>query len=84
MIVDVHAHGLSEDFIIETAKGPGRDWKVEIAGLRHYVAADYGPLDPTRVNPLAPNPRVRAREGAALAARARRWCATAPRFKQLR
>jgi aminocarboxymuconate-semialdehyde decarboxylase len=46
MIVDVHAHGLSEDFIIETAKGPGRDWKVEIAGPRHYVAADYGPLDP--------------------------------------
>ena len=46
MIVDVHAHGLSEDFIIETAKDPGRDWKVEIAGPRHYVAADYGPLDP--------------------------------------
>jgi aminocarboxymuconate-semialdehyde decarboxylase len=46
MIVDVHAHGLSEDFIIETAKGPGRDWKVEIAGPRHYVAAHYGPLDP--------------------------------------
>ena len=76
-----------------------------------------------RVNPLAPNPRARARarrwrrelgggvrqhpgsnncvegapaltrsrrilararEGAALAARARGWCATAPRFKQLR
>ena len=37
----------------------------------------------TRVNPLAPNPRARAREGAALAARARGWCATAPRFKQL-
>jgi hypothetical protein len=28
-------------------------------------------------------PRARAR-GAALAARARGWCATAPRFKQLR
>ena len=27
---------------------------------------------------------ARAREGAALAARARGWCATAPRFKQLR
>ena len=37
-----------------------------------------------RVNPLAPNLRARAREGAALAARARGWCATAPRFKQLR
>ena len=45
MIVDVHAHGLSEDFIIETAKDPGRDWKVEIAGPRQYIAADYGPLD---------------------------------------
>jgi transcriptional regulator with XRE-family HTH domain len=38
-----------------------------------------------RVNPLAPNPRARARgrgadDGAGGAARARRWCATAPRF----
>lgn len=44
MITDVHAHGLSEDFIIEAAKGGG--WKIEIAGPRHYVAPDYGVLDP--------------------------------------
>ena len=37
-----------------------------------------------RVSPFSPNlSRARAR-GAALAARARGWCATAPRFKQLR
>jgi aminocarboxymuconate-semialdehyde decarboxylase len=46
MIVDVHAHGLSEDFIVAAAKGGGRNWRVEVAGRRHYVAADYGPLDP--------------------------------------
>jgi aminocarboxymuconate-semialdehyde decarboxylase len=46
MIIDVHAHGLSEDFIIETATGSGRHWRVEIAGPGRYVAADYGPLDP--------------------------------------
>ncbi len=44
MITDVHAHGLSEDFIIEAAKGGG--WKIEIAGPRRYVAPDYGVLDP--------------------------------------
>ncbi len=46
MIIDVHAHGLAEDFIIETAKGSGRQWRVEIAGPGRYVAADYGALDP--------------------------------------
>jgi aminocarboxymuconate-semialdehyde decarboxylase len=45
MIVDVHAHGLSEQFIVETARGVGREWRVEIAAPRRYVAADYGVLD---------------------------------------
>lgn len=46
MIVDVHAHGLSEDFIVEAANGLERYWRVEIAGPGRYVDADYGPLDP--------------------------------------
>src|SRR5581483_11838272 len=46
MIIDVHAHGLSEDFIVDTAKGSSHQWRVEIAGPGRYVAADYGPLDP--------------------------------------
>ena len=45
MIVDVHAHGLSEDFIVEAAGDPRRGWRVEIAAPRQYIAADYGPLD---------------------------------------
>ena len=45
MIVDVHAHGLSEDFIVEAAGDPRRSWRVEIAAPRQYIAADYGPLD---------------------------------------
>jgi aminocarboxymuconate-semialdehyde decarboxylase len=45
MIIDVHAHGLAEDFIIESAKSPGRGW-VEIAGPRQYLVAGYGALDP--------------------------------------
>jgi hypothetical protein len=44
MIVDVHAHGLSEDFIIAAANDP-RGWRVQIAAPRRYVAAGYGPLD---------------------------------------
>jgi len=44
MIVDVHAHGLSEDFIIAAANDP-HGWRVEIAAPRRYIAADYGPLD---------------------------------------
>ena len=44
MIVDVHAHGLSEDFIVEAAGDPRRGWRVEIASPRQYIAADYGPL----------------------------------------
>lgn len=46
MIVDVHAHGLSEDFIVEAARSLGRFWRVEITGPRRYVDAHYGPLDP--------------------------------------
>jgi aminocarboxymuconate-semialdehyde decarboxylase len=46
MIVDVHAHGLSEEFIVEAAKSPGPAWRIAIAGPRQYVAADYGLLDP--------------------------------------
>jgi aminocarboxymuconate-semialdehyde decarboxylase len=46
MIADVHAHALSEDFIVEAARSLGRFWRVEIAGPRHYVDAHYGPLDP--------------------------------------
>lgn len=45
MIVDVHAHGLSEDFIVEAAGDPRRGWRVEIASPRQYIAADYGPLN---------------------------------------
>jgi aminocarboxymuconate-semialdehyde decarboxylase len=45
MIVDVHAHGLSEEFIVDAARGIG-EWRVEIAAPRRYVAADYGVLDP--------------------------------------
>ena len=44
MIVDVHAHGLSEDFIIAAANDP-RGWRVKIAAPRQYIAADYGALD---------------------------------------
>jgi len=44
MIVDVHAHGLSEDFIVTAANDP-RGWGVRIAGPRQYVAAGYGQLD---------------------------------------
>jgi aminocarboxymuconate-semialdehyde decarboxylase len=44
MIVDVHAHGLSEDFIVAAANDP-HGWRVDIAGPRRYIAADYGPLD---------------------------------------
>jgi len=45
MIVDVHAHGLSEEFIIAATKDP-HGWRVEVAAPRQYIAADYGPLDP--------------------------------------
>jgi hypothetical protein len=44
MIVDVHAHGLSEDFIVAAANHP-HGWRVDIAGPRRYIAAGYGPLD---------------------------------------
>src|SRR5262245_4687602 len=44
MIVDVHAHGLSEDFIIAAANDP-HGWRVDIAAPRRYIAAGYGPLD---------------------------------------
>jgi hypothetical protein len=40
MIVDVHAHGLSEKFIIAAANDP-RGWRVELAAPRRSIAADY-------------------------------------------
>ena len=42
MIVDVHAHGLSEDFIIAAANDP-RGWRLELAAPRRSIAADYIP-----------------------------------------
>jgi aminocarboxymuconate-semialdehyde decarboxylase len=45
MIVDVHAHGLSEEFIIAAAKNPN-GWRVDVAAPHQYIAHDYGPLDP--------------------------------------
>lgn len=46
MIVDVHAHGLSEDFVIEMAKTPGLGLPVEIEGPHRYRVGGYGILDP--------------------------------------
>ena len=57
---------------------------VQLRGARQSMVLKDQQVIRARVNPLAPNLRARAREGAALAARARGWCATAPRFKQLR
>jgi len=69
--------------------------RADIAAQRHSRSQETLPLcqkfphhfrsTVPRVNPRAPNPRARARgrgadDGAGGAARARRWCATAPRF----
>jgi hypothetical protein len=56
---------------------------LSVQGDRHRPADDPAAECKPALVFMAPNPRARAR-GAALAARARGWCATAPRFKQLR
>lgn len=46
MIIDVHAHGLSEEFVIEMANTPNLGLPVEVAGPHQYRVAGYGILDP--------------------------------------
>ena len=61
----------------------GVEHDLSVQGDRHRPADDPAAECKPALVFMAPNPRARAR-GAALAARARGWCATAPRFKQLR
>jgi aminocarboxymuconate-semialdehyde decarboxylase len=46
MIVDVHAHGLSEEFVVEMAETPKLGLPIEIAGPHQYRVGGYGTLDP--------------------------------------
>jgi aminocarboxymuconate-semialdehyde decarboxylase len=46
MIIDVHAHGLSEEFVLEMANTPNMGLPVEVAGPHQYRVAGYGTLDP--------------------------------------
>jgi aminocarboxymuconate-semialdehyde decarboxylase len=46
VIIDFHAHALSEEFIAQAATGSVSGWKVERRGTREYVDAVFGPLDP--------------------------------------
>lgn len=46
MIIDVHAHGLSEAFVLEMANTPNLGLPLEIAGPHQYRVAGYGTLDP--------------------------------------
>lgn len=45
MIVDVHAHALSEDFIREAARDPARDIPYEILADGNYFIRGYGVMD---------------------------------------
>ncbi|BBK41204.1 amidohydrolase [Allostella vacuolata] len=46
MIIDVHAHALSEAFVREMAASPGLGMPVEEIGPHQYRVAGYGILDP--------------------------------------
>ena len=75
----------SSNIMVELTKG-ARAKTESVAKPLHLLGLTGNPSEVAEAvaSSMAPIPRVRAREGAALAARARGWCAAAPRFKQLR
>ena len=46
MLIDVHAHALSEDVVRRMADSPGFGWALEPTGPRNYRYAGGNPLDP--------------------------------------
>src|SRR5258708_2548780 len=46
MLIDVHAHALSEAFVLQMANTPGLGLPLQLVGPRSYHLAGYGPFDP--------------------------------------